>query len=62
MGHLQRTPSITVSFNLNAELPYKKLMKKPEKFRVKESSILIGLEFLGSQSLSLWAGWCGTLV
>ena len=29
MGHLQRTPSVTVSFNLNPELPYKKLMKKP---------------------------------
>ena len=29
MAHLQRTPPVTVSFNLNAELPYKKLMKKP---------------------------------
>ena len=28
-GRLQRTPSVTVGFSLNAELPYKKLMIKP---------------------------------
>ena len=28
-GHLQKTPSVTGTFNLNAKLPYKKLMIKP---------------------------------
>ena len=60
MGHLQRTPSVTVSLNLNAELPYPNILIKPfwRKFHVKESSILIGLETFRAME-SLIMGWLG---
>ena len=56
-GHLQRTPPVTVGFNWTA---IQKINDKafPEKFRVKESSILIGLENFGATE-SLIMGWLG---
>ena len=65
--HVQRTPTVTktfsIGFNHNAELPYKKINLKDkaflEKFFVKESSILIGVENLGATEFPImsWLRW-----
>ena len=64
---MQRTPTVTktfsIGFNHNAELPYKKINLKDkaflEKFFVKESSILIGVENLGDIEFPIkgWLRW-----
>ena len=65
MGHLKTTPSVTKTFSVdlndNAALLCKKINGKAflEKFPVKDSSILIGLENFGATEFLIigWLGW-----